>query len=146
MKSILICVSLIAGAFIHAQSFNAENLIPKVEPFSNCAAIFFKDRMLVDEYSPKGKCKIEQGVKGKLSLHTVELNAGKGKAVKQLEFSVGIKNNKTNTIWMYSSERYTEVDVESILAKCTLGDNIVFLTTDQEIALTHYEIEVLWKC
>lgn len=116
------------------------------EYYSDCAAIFFKGEMLVDEYSPSGKCKLEQGMEGTLSLSAVELNDLGGKPTKKLSFQIAIKNPKTNTLYMYSDKVFESVQLEDILKKCTVGDHIIFLTTDQRYNLAHHEIEIVWGC
>ncbi|MEZ4933426.1 MAG: hypothetical protein R2788_15060 [Saprospiraceae bacterium] len=49
----------------HAQGVSAGTPPPAVnKPFSNCAAAFLNNKMLVNDYSPNGRCIVEEGVKG----------------------------------------------------------------------------------
>lgn len=114
--------------------------------FSNCAAVFFNDKMMVNDYSPKGKCVIEEGMKGSLQVSSVQLTPNLAIPVEPVKFKVAIRNDETNTLWLFSDEPYTEIPVEDILAKCKKGDKIVLLTLDSEFALPHNEIEIMWGC
>lgn len=129
---------------------NSQNSLPEAfawdTDYSDCAAIIYNGKMLVDEYSPNGKCKLEQGMKGKLSLSTVQLSDKGGIPVRSLKFQIAIKNDKTNTMWMYSKGPLTEVNLEDVLKECKKDDRIIFLTTDKKIALTHHEIEIVRGC
>ncbi len=141
MKKVVIVVLML---WVNWTCIFSQQIIP--EGYNECAAIFYKGEMLVDEYSPKGKCKLEQGMKGTLSLSAVELNDQKAKPTKRLAFQVAIKNIKTNTLYMYSDEVFESVQLEDILKKCMVGDHIIFLTTDQQYNLSHHEIEIVWGC
>ena len=113
-------------------------------PYNNCAAIIYNGKMLVDSYSPSGKCILSADQTGTISAATVELSEKGGTPKKAIEFQVAIKNTMTNTLWMYSREILDEVRFEDVLAKCQKGDKIVILTVDQEYSLTHHEIEINW--
>ena len=116
--------------------------------YKECAAILYKGKLLVDEYSPKGKCKLEQGMKGTLSVATITSSDSDNTPVpaKNIAFRVAIKNGRTNTIWMYSEKNLLEVQLEDILKKCEKGDRIIFMTVDQQYSLPHHEIELNSGC
>ena len=114
--------------------------------YSDCAAIFYKGQMLVDQYSPEGKCKIEQGMKGPLTLSAVKLGESMAIPTKTLSFQVAIRNTRTNTLWMYMADPVKEIQLEDILKECERGDRIILLPTNNRYALPHHEIELVWGC
>jgi hypothetical protein len=151
MKKTLIIylLALIAGTGLIAQPSAIEilNSTPlSGKAFSDCAAIFYKGEMLVNEYSPNGICKIEKGMKGKITLSAVELDEKGGKAIRSLSFKVAIKDNLTNTIMMYSDKEYQEIMVEDLLPQRKKGDKIIIMTLDPAYALPHNEIEIVEGC
>lgn len=141
---LFICFSLTSGA-------QSAALWPflDVRPAPNyrdCTAIFFNGKMLANEYSPEGKCKLEQGMKGALTVATVKLSGKKGSPSTNIPFRVAVKNSRTNTLWMYSETALQRVQLEDILKKCEPGDRIIILTVDQRYSLPHHEIEVAGGC
>ena len=114
--------------------------------YKECAAILYKGNLLVNEYSPRGICKLEEGMTGTLTVATVKLSDSGGIPVKNIAFKVAIKNARTNTIWMYSEKALLEVQLEDILKKCEKGDRIIFMTVDQQYSLPHHEIELNSGC
>lgn len=141
---LFICISLSSGA----QSLG---LLPFLDMrpapnYNDCAAIFFNGKMLADEYSPEGKCKLGEGMKGTLTVGTVQLSDGDYIPVKNIAFKAAVRNSRTNTLWMYSEETLQEVQLEDILKKCESGDRIIIMTVDQRYSLPHHEIEVAWGC
>lgn len=117
------------------------------QPFSTCAAVFLNDKMLVDNYSPKGKCSVSPDAKGSIFLSAVELSINDlTKPLKSIEFRVAIVNNQTNTIWQFADETFTEIKLEKIIKKCQVGDAIIFMTVDQQYSLPHNKIEIEWGC
>ncbi|MBO0948452.1 hypothetical protein [Fibrella forsythiae] len=135
MKQRTFFLSLIAsvclGTFAQAQ-----------QPFTNCSAAFVGDRMVVDTYSPAGKCKLAADASGTLTVRTVALSPTESKAVDPIDFKVAIRDNATGTLHLFSQETYREVLVQNVLAHCKKGDQIVLLTADTRYALPHNEILV----
>ena len=117
-----------------------------VSNYNDCAAILFNGKMLADEYSPEGKCKLGADMKGILTVAEVKLPATCNAQAKSIAFKVAIKNKRANTIWMYSEKALQEVQLEDILKKCEPGDRIIFMTVDQRYSLPHHEVEVVWGC
>ncbi|MCO6493834.1 MAG: hypothetical protein J5I98_35770 [Phaeodactylibacter sp.] len=141
---LFIAVSLSSGA--QSLDFFINALVPP--NYSECAAILYNGNILVDEYSPTGKCKLdEKSTKGVLSVATVK-SSDKGCAApaRNIAFKVAIKNGRTNTIWMYSEKALWEAQLEDILKKCEPGDRIILMTVDQRYSLPHPEIELNWGC
>jgi len=146
---LFISVSLSSGAQSAGLfSFNlfSSTLCEVNHNYNDCAAILYKGKLLVDEYSPRGVCKLEQGMTGTLTVATVTLSDDGGAPVKNIGFKVAIKNDRTNTLWMYADKTLQEVQVEDILKKCEKGDRIIFMTVDQKFSLPHHEIDVSWGC
>ena len=111
--------------------------------FSNCSAAFLNSKMLVDEYSPSGKCSISITQKGYLTVSTVELSSTVSKAVTPIMFQVAIKDKNTGTLVMVSKNKVQRIEIQNILEKCKKGDSIVLLTMNDEYSLPHNEILVL---
>jgi hypothetical protein len=116
--------------------------VPAQKPFTNCAAAFVGNKMVVNEYSPKGKCRLSATSTGELSVQTVELSASESKAVDKIDFKVAIRDSATGTLTMFSAETFRQVPVQQVLTKCKQGDHIVLLTMDNQYALPHNEILV----
>ena len=116
------------------------------QPFSDCAAIFVNQDMLVDDYSPRGKCKISQDAKGTLYVSTTEFSMDLLNPMKSIAFRIAIINSSTNTIWQFSDKTYKKIELEKIIGKCQVGDDILIMTVDQEYALPHNKIEIEWGC
>lgn len=126
---------LIAGAFL------APNCRAQDGP-SSCVAAFVGDRMVVDKYSPTGKCRLNASTTGELAVFTVDLSPTESKAVDKINFKVAVRDKATGTLTMFSDETYRQVPVQQVLAKCKKGDHIVLLTVDTKYALPHNEILV----
>lgn len=111
--------------------------------FNDCSAICLDKKALVEEYSPAANCKINKNAKGLLGVYTVELSKKTIRPKQEIGFKVAIKDNRTNTLWMYSEKTYREIDVQEILSKCSPGDQILLLTVDKAYALPHSTITVI---
>ena len=112
------------------------------QKFSNCSAAFLDNKMVVNEYTDKGKCVISASAKGQLSVCTANLSPKQSLPVDKLLFKVAIRDKSTKTMVMFSNENYKQLDIQKVLAKCKKGDHIVLLTTSDEYALPHNEILV----
>lgn len=110
--------------------------------FNNCSAAFLNSKMLVNEYSPSGKCSVSIAQKGDLTVSTVELSSTESKAVTPIMFQVAIRDKNTGTLMMVSKEGIQKIEIQKILEKCKKGDNIVVLTVNDEYSLPHNEILV----
>lgn len=108
--------------------------------FSNCSAAFISNKMVVNEYSDKGKCAISTKASGLLTVSTVNLSPKENKAVDPLSFKVAIRDKNTGTLTMFSDVKYKQVEVKEVMSKCKKGDKIVLLTLDPQFALPHNEI------
>ena len=108
--------------------------------FNNCSAAFLNSKMLVNEYSPAGKCNVSITAKGNLTVSTVELSPTENKAIDPIMFQVAIKDKNTGTLTMVSKKKIQKIEIQSILEKCKKGDSIVLLTNSDEFALPHNEI------
>ena len=119
---------------------------PKSTDYSDCAAILYNGQMLVDRYSPSGKCKLEVGKGGSLSVSTVAFTEKSATPQKALKFHLAIKNQKTNTLFLLTIEPVSEIKLDDVLKQCKEGDSLVVLTVDKRYSLTHHEIEIIWGC
>lgn len=118
----------------------------KSENYKDCAAILYKGNVLVNEYSPRGFCKLETGMTGPLTVASVALDEEGATPGKNISFRVAIKNERTNTMWMFSDQVYEEVQLEDILRKIEKDDKIIIMTVDRKYSLPHHEIKVVWGC
>ncbi|MEO1263710.1 MAG: hypothetical protein AAFZ15_33175 [Bacteroidota bacterium] len=150
MKNPMLLLAAIFITFFATETFAQPAppacLSAEKQPYSDCTAIFLNQEMLVDDYSPKGKCKISQNATGTLFVSTTQLSLDFANPLKSIEFRVAIVNNQTNTIWQYSDKTYKKVDLEKILEKCEVGDDILIMTVDQTYSLPHNKIEIEWGC
>lgn len=118
------------------------NLCVGQQAFTNCAAAFVGSKMVVNEYTPKGTCRLPATATGELSVSTVDLSPTESKAVDRIAFKIAIRDNATKTLVLFSKEEFKQVPVQKVLAKCRKGDRIVLLTLDKSYSLPHNEILV----
>jgi hypothetical protein len=110
--------------------------------FNNCTAAFLGQKIVVDQYSPEGKCVLPQTATGELTVCTADLSPERSIAKDKIAFKIAIRDKNTGTLVMYSSDTYRKIDIQKVLAQCSPGDRIVLLTMDREYALPHNEILV----
>jgi hypothetical protein len=110
--------------------------------FTNCAAAFLDNKMIVGEYSNKTKASISLSAQGELSVGTVALSEKENELVDNFAFSVAIKDKESGTLMLFSKENYAKIDIRKILSRCHKGDSIVILTLNDEYSLPHNEILV----
>jgi len=108
-----------------------------------CSAAFLGNKMIVDKYTDKGyKNQLPISASGLLTVNTVDLSPTASKAIDKIPFKVAIKDKATQTLTMFASENFLQVDVKKVLEKCKKGDKIVLMTTEKQYALPHNEILV----
>ncbi|MDZ7898448.1 MAG: hypothetical protein U5N85_10550 [Arcicella sp.] len=110
--------------------------------FTDCAAAFLNNKMMVKEYSNKAKASISMSAKGELSVGTVALSEKGNKLMDNFVFSIAIKDKATGTLMLFSKENYTKINIQKVLSRCHKGDSIMILTLSNEYALPHNEILV----
>lgn len=110
--------------------------------FTNCSAAFVDRKMVVDTYSPTGKCLLATTATGDLTVQTVQLSGADSKAIDKIDFKVAIRDKTTGTLHLFSNETYRQIPVQRVLASCKKGDHIVLLTLDNRYALPHNEIQI----
>ena len=110
------------------------------EKDQQCAAAFLDARMVVDEYSPKGQCRLALQSTGELTVQTVALSPTESKALAAIPFKVAIRNGETHTLTLYSSTDVVKVPVQDVLKRCRKGDSLVLLTVSDHYSLPHNEI------
>lgn len=112
------------------------------EAFTNCTAAFLDNKIVVDEYTPDGKCVLPQTATGVLSVCTADLSPSNSYPVAKIKFMVALRDQNSRTLTMYSTETYKQLDIQKVMARCKKGDHIVLLTLDDEYAFPHNEILV----
>lgn len=111
--------------------------------FTNCTAVLLNNKMVVNEYTPTGKCELAGDAKGTFTIQPVSLQ-DQGVVIPQgkRRFKIAIKDANTKTLTSFSEETYTEIEVSKVLSQCKKGDHIVFITLDRDLALPHNEVLV----
>jgi hypothetical protein len=111
--------------------------------FNNCTAVLLNAKLIVDEYSPSGTCRISVGAAGKITIEPVTLEED-GRTLPQgkRRFKVAIRDGNTKTLLSFSDKTYTEIAIQDLLKACKKGDFIVFMTLDRDLALPHNEVLV----
>lgn len=135
MKQVLFILCLLGGCI----ASTASRAQP---PFSQCTAAFVSDKLIVDNYSPTGRCQLPTSTTGLLTVQTVALTPTATKPLLKVDFTVAIRDKTTGTLHLYSSRTYQQLPVKSVLAKCKKGDHILLLTKDSRYSLPHNEILV----
>ncbi len=113
------------------------------ESFSDCAAAFLNNRMVVNEYTTKGKCTVSGSATGVLTVNTAALTPEGGRPKDQISFRIAVRDKNTGTLVMLSGEAVKQVEIQNVLKKCSKGDHIVLMTTESRYVLPHNEILVL---
>ena len=110
------------------------------EPFGQCAAAFLNTRMVVDDYSPQGQCRLPLQSTGELTVQTVDLSPTESKALAAIPFKVAIRDGRTHTLTMYAQADFVKLNIQDVMKRCRKGDSLVLLTTSDQYALPHNEI------
>ena len=130
------CITLtIVGCIMATLSFAQQ-------PFSNCAAAFLDQKMVVESYSLTAKCAILESTTGVLTVCTADISETATVAVDKIKFKIAIKDHRTGTLTMFSDQTYKNIAIQKVLAKCKKGDSIVLITLNNQYALPHNEILV----
>lgn len=132
---------LLLGGLTVAQIGLAQDRSGSEKP-NQCVAAFVGNRMVVDQYTTTGKCRLSATATGDLAVYTVHLSPTESKALDKIDFQVAIRDKQTGTLTMYSAKQYRQVPVQEVLTKCRKGDQIVLMTVDNRYALPHNEILV----
>ena len=112
------------------------------QPFSQCTAAFVGSKLIVDNYSPKGRCRLPVSTTGLLTVQTVALTPTVTTPLRKVDFTVAIRDKTTGTLHLYSSRTYQQLPVKAVLTKCKKGDHILLVTKDSRYSLPHNEILV----
>ncbi len=128
------------AAVIAVMVFNINGIAQN--KFSNCSAIFLNQKMVVDDYSPKGKCLLQTTTTGQLTVCTAVFKNDKWRAVDKIPFRITIRDGETKTLLSYSDKTYKNIDINTVLSKCRKGDYILIRVLKDEYALPHNEILV----
>ena len=108
------------------------------ERFTNCAAAYLNNKLVVNEYSPEGHCELSKSATGELTVQTMNDTTPTGKT----SFKIAIRDGNTKTLFSFSNKTYQQIDLKAVLDKCKPGDAVVLLTTGDQYALPHNEILV----
>ena len=108
--------------------------------YTNCTAAFLDNKLVVNEYSPEGKCVLDSTARGTLTVSPATYDNEVWTAQYPAEFMVAIRDGNTRTICMFSDKRYKKLDISKVISQCRKGDHIVLMTMDNQLALPHNEI------
>lgn len=109
----------------------------------HCSAAFVEGKMVVNEYTPNGRCQLPAKAMGTLTVQTVALTPTDAKALGKIGFKVAIRDKASGTLRMFSGDTFRQLPVQRVLAHCRKGDRVVLLTTQKRYALPHNEILIL---
>lgn len=137
-------LSFLVVSFVFVSAASAQD-VSEQQAYNDCAAIFFNGSMLVDNYSPDGKCVLNSNRKGELTLYTVSLTDRGNTKVLGLPFRVAIQNDRTGTYWLHTKETVKSILLEDLILECEEGDRLVVITDDKKYALPHGVVELDWK-
>ncbi len=111
--------------------------------FTNCTAVLLNSKMVVNEYTPTGKCELSIDAKGVFTVQPVSLgDNGSAEPQGKHRFKIAIRDFNTKTMISFSDQTYMEIDASKVLSQCRKGDAIVFITLDRQLALPHNEVLV----
>lgn len=133
---------------LSAQTFRLFN-VRKFEPqynYSEPAAIVYKGKVLIRTDSTGRNFVFAPGMKGKVSVCTIESASKTILPVAPIGFKVAIQDYKTNSLWMYSEETFYEVEIARILKECARGDTLIFMPVDRNYRLPQHKIVVMDGC
>lgn len=119
------------------------NVLAAQSDFNTCAAIFLKGEMVISEYSPTGVSKVSKQAEGRLQLRIIVSPKDKWEVSGAAQsFRVAIRDHKTGSLVMYGDNAYRSLEIEKVLAKCQVGDDILILSTNRELGISGAEIRV----
>ncbi len=118
----------------------------RATPYRAGAAILIDGKICDKNYFVEGQPRLAQGMTGTITIASVTASCGGGIPINNISFQVAIKNELTNTIWVYTKENVSEVKLEDILKKCSPGDRIIFMPVNQKYALPKHEMAVASGC
>ena len=64
-------------------------------PFTNCTGAFLDNKIVVDDYSPTGKCVLSDSATGELTVCTANLSPTESIAVDKIKFKIAIRDKNT---------------------------------------------------
>ncbi|MDX2069391.1 MAG: hypothetical protein SFV55_13275 [Haliscomenobacter sp.] len=137
---ILLLCSFFSATLLIGQN---DSMMVGQNDFNNCTAVLLNDKMVVNEYTPTGKCELAIDAKGAFTVQPVSLQDN-GVVIPQGKrpFKIAIRDFNTKTMTLFSDQTYTEIEVSKVLSQCRKGDHIVFITLDRNLALPHNEVLV----
>ena len=115
-------------------------------PYRNCAAVIINGVVCDDNYFVEGKPRIGQGMKGELTVASVSMSEEGTLPINNILFQVAIKNERTNTTWIYTKAPVSSVNLNDLLSKCEKGDYLIIMPSDQQYSLPKHKMWVAVGC
>ena len=122
------------------QKFDLFTFVENDRNYSNFTAIIYNGKPLINENTPDGPIRINKDMKGKLSVAAFDNFGNKVNPKAAIGFKVGIKDHRTNTLWMFSEQTFYEVDLADLLKECEWGDSLILMTVDRTYRLPRHEL------
>ena len=108
--------------------------------FTHCTAAFLDNKLVVNEYSPEGKCVLDSTARGTLTVSLATYDNNIWTANAPAAFMVAIRDQNTGTICMFSDKSYKKLEISRVMSACRKGDHIILLTMNKQLSLPHNEI------
>jgi len=119
---------------------------PNYDHYSQFCAILHNGVPITSYWDTKSELELSVEKTGTLSVSTVDRTNKEYKAMKPVGFLLGIKNHRTNALWMYSNEVLYKIDVDEIGKKCEYGDQLIFITVDRKHQLPKHQLRLNIGC
>ena len=111
----------------------------------SCSVVTLDQQWIPDSYDRGATCVLKKSATGTISVHETFDVSNRDHYNKEdfISFKVVLFKKDFDTMVSFSDENYTRLDVESVLAKCEKGDEIVIILNDpNKYSLPHHRITV----
>ena len=112
----------------------------------SCSVVTLDQEWIPDSYHRGAKCVLKKSATGTISVHETFDVSDREHYNKEnyISFKVVLFKKGFDTMIAYSDESYSSLDVESVLAKCEKGDEIIIVLNDSDsYSLPHHRITVI---
>ena len=109
------------------------------------AGILLDGEICDANYFNKSKTKLALNTTGTLTMAAISCNKD-GAPTKKIAFQVAVKNERTNTMWIYTKAPVTELDIHEVMLKCEMGDRIIVMPAEQKYELSNNEMYIQAGC
>jgi len=139
-----ICVSIYGNAIL-AQS-DAISTPINYDNYKEFCAILHNGKPIGERWNTSSELSLMEGARGELTVATVDRKGDNYSPIAPVGFKLGIKNHRTNALWMYSEETFFKIDVQKVLKECEYGDQLIFITVDKKYQLPKHILRINAGC